>query len=38
MADLVVVIGVFGFVAVCVAYVVGCDRIIGPDVVRARDR
>ena len=33
MADLVVVFGVLAFVAICVAYVAGCDRIIGPDVV-----
>ncbi len=31
MADLVVIVGVVAFVAICVAYVVGCDRIIGPD-------
>ncbi len=31
MADLVVIVGVVAFVAVCIAYVVGCDRIIGPD-------
>jgi hypothetical protein len=31
MADLWVVLAVIGFFAVCVAFVWGCDRIIGPD-------
>jgi hypothetical protein len=31
MADFLVVITVVGFFALCVAFVVGCDRIIGPD-------
>jgi hypothetical protein len=31
MADFFVVIGVLGFFALCVAFVYGCDRIIGPD-------
>jgi hypothetical protein len=31
VADLVVIVGVVAFLAVCLAYVVGCDRIIGPD-------
>jgi hypothetical protein len=31
MADLVVIVGVLAFFAICVAFVSGCDRIIGPD-------
>ena len=31
MADLLVLILVLGFFGVCVAFVYGCDRIIGPD-------
>jgi hypothetical protein len=31
MADLWVVLTVLGFFALCVAFVRGCDRIIGPD-------
>ena len=31
MADFFVVIGILGFFALCVAFVYGCDRIIGPD-------
>jgi hypothetical protein len=31
IADLWVVLTVLGFFAVCVAFVRGCDRIIGPD-------
>jgi hypothetical protein len=31
MADFVVVITIVTFFALCVAFVVGCDRIIGPD-------
>ena len=31
MADLWVVLTVLGFFALCVALVIGCDRIIGPD-------
>lgn len=37
MADLVVILGVLAFVAVCTAYVVGCDRIIGPDATDSTD-
>jgi hypothetical protein len=32
MADLVVIVGVLAFFAVCVWFVWACDRIIGPDV------
>jgi hypothetical protein len=32
MADLVVIVGVIAFFAVCVWFVWACDRIIGPDV------
>jgi hypothetical protein len=31
LADLWVVLTVLGFFAVCIAFVRGCDRIIGPD-------
>jgi hypothetical protein len=31
MADVVVIVGVVGFLAICVAYVAGCDRVVGPD-------
>jgi len=31
MADLVVIVGVIAFFAVCVWFVWACDRIIGPD-------
>lgn len=31
MADLVVIVGVIVFFAISMLYVVGCDRIIGPD-------
>jgi len=31
MADLVVIVGVVAFFAICAAYIAGCDRIIGPD-------
>jgi hypothetical protein len=31
MADFFVVIGVLAFFALCVAFVYGCDRMIGPD-------
>jgi hypothetical protein len=31
MADLFVVVTVLAFFALCVAFVYGCDRIIGPD-------
>lgn len=31
MADLVVVVGVIAFFAICVWFVRACDRIIGPD-------
>jgi hypothetical protein len=31
MADLVVVVGVLAFFAICALYVAACDRIIGPD-------
>ena len=31
MKDVVVVLMTLGFFAVCVAYVVLCDRIVGPD-------
>ena len=35
MKDLLVIVLVGGFFAVCVAYVALCDRIIGPDGVDA---
>jgi hypothetical protein len=31
MADLWVFVTVVGFFAICVAFVWGCDRVIGPD-------
>jgi hypothetical protein len=31
MADLVVIVGVIAFFAICVWFVWACDRIIGPD-------
>jgi hypothetical protein len=31
MADLLVLLLVLGFFGLCVAFVYGCDRIIGPD-------
>jgi hypothetical protein len=31
MADVVVVVGVIAFFAICVGFVWACDRIIGPD-------
>ena len=31
MADLVVIVGVLAFFAICVWFVWACDRIIGPD-------
>jgi hypothetical protein len=31
MADLLVLILILGFFGLCVAFVYGCDRIIGPD-------
>jgi hypothetical protein len=31
MADIWVVVVVIGFFGICVAFVWGCDRIIGPD-------
>jgi hypothetical protein len=31
MADLLVLLLVLGFFGLCVAFVQGCDRIIGPD-------
>ena len=31
MADLLVIVALLGFFALCVAFVRGCDRIIGPD-------
>ena len=37
MRDLLVLAVIFGFFALCVAYVALCDRIIGPDPVLAAD-
>lgn len=37
MADLWVVVAVVAFFAVCVAFVRGCDRIIGPDEAESFD-
>lgn len=34
-ADVVVVVVLVGFVALCVAYVRWCDRLVGPDPVAA---
>jgi hypothetical protein len=31
MADIVVIVGVVAFFAICVWFVWACDRIIGPD-------
>jgi hypothetical protein len=31
MADLWVILGTFAFFGLCVAFVRGCDRVIGPD-------
>lgn len=31
MADLLVLVLVLGFFGLCVAFVYGCDKIIGPD-------
>lgn len=31
MADLIFVAVIIGFIALCVAYIGWCDRIIGPD-------
>ena len=31
IADLVVIVGVVAFFAICVGFVWACDRIIGPD-------
>jgi hypothetical protein len=31
MADLVVIVGVIAFFAICIGLVWACDRIIGPD-------
>lgn len=31
MADVVVIVGVVAFFAICLAYVAGCDRIVGSD-------
>ena len=31
MADLIVVVGVIAFFAICVWFVWACDRIVGPD-------
>jgi hypothetical protein len=31
MADLLVVVGVLAFFALCVLYVAGLDRLVGPD-------
>ena len=33
MADLVLIAVMLGFIALCVAYISWCDRIIGPDDV-----
>jgi hypothetical protein len=37
MADLWVVVATAAFFAVCVAFVWGCDRIIGPDEAELLD-
>lgn len=37
MADLWVLVTVIGFFALCVGFVWGCDRIIGPDEVEESD-
>ena len=38
MADLVVIVGVLAFFAICVWFVWACDRIIGPDPDDCRSR
>ena len=37
MADLWVLVTVIGFFALCVGFVWGCDRIIGPDEFEESD-
>jgi hypothetical protein len=37
MADLWVILAVIGFFGICVAFVWGCDRIIGRDEVEEAD-
>jgi hypothetical protein len=37
MADLVVVVGMLAFFAICVGFVWACDRIIGPDPEQSAD-
>jgi hypothetical protein len=37
MADLWVVLAIVAFFALCVAFVWGCDRIIGPDELAESD-
>jgi len=37
MADLWVLVTVIGFFALCVGFVWGCDRIIGPDEAELLD-
>ena len=37
MADVWVVLVVIGFFGICVAFVWGCDRIIGPDELDEAD-
>jgi len=37
MADLWVIVAVIGFFALCVGFVWGCDRIIGPDEFEESD-
>jgi hypothetical protein len=37
MADLVVVVGVVAFFAICTLFVMACDRIIGPDPTNVPD-
>ncbi len=37
MADLWVLVAVIGFFALCVGFVWGCDRIIGPDEFEESD-
>jgi hypothetical protein len=37
MADVLVVVTVFAFFALCVGFVWGCDRVIGPDVLEEPD-
>ncbi len=38
MADVLVVVTVLAFFGLCVAFVWGCDRIIGPDELEDTDR